>query len=173
MTPHDASSCRGRMVTREASKELDTLHAACPQTRPRTRRVDTVYSPTDLPGTFLTFAQFVYVAVQTLSTQLVFSPGSSVPRWRRNVVPLRRWAVQVVLFFAVNVSKFKFASRRRGRGRDWNEGLADISEQLRVLLAGEVYVSYLPHSTANLQIPVTVHIIFRSGGKLPAQPRSS
>jgi hypothetical protein len=55
-------------------------------------------------GTFLTFAQFVYVAVQTFGSQLVWTKGRWVPSWRRNVVPIKRWMVQVVLFFAVSLS---------------------------------------------------------------------
>ncbi|CAK9781607.1 UAA transporter [Cutaneotrichosporon oleaginosum] len=76
-------------------------------------------------GTFLTFAQFAYVAVQTISSQIVWKKGSCVPRWRRNVVPIKRWMVQVVLFFAV---------------------------------------SLMNNYALGLKIPVTVHIIFRSGG---------
>lgn len=55
-------------------------------------------------GTFLTFAQFVFVAVQTFNSQLVWTKGSWVPAWRKNQVPLKRWMVQVVLFFAVSLS---------------------------------------------------------------------
>ncbi|TXT12844.1 hypothetical protein VHUM_01245 [Vanrija humicola] len=76
-------------------------------------------------GTFLTFAQFLYVAVQTLPSQFYFPPGARLPRWRKNEVPLRRWMVQVVLFFGV---------------------------------------SLMNNYAFGLKIPVTVHIIFRSGG---------
>lgn len=60
---------------------------------------------TNTPGTFLTFAQFLYVTFQTLPSQIYFKPGSSIPRWRKNEVPLSRWMVQVVLFFTVNLSR--------------------------------------------------------------------
>ncbi|BEI84960.1 hypothetical protein CcaverHIS002_0503610 [Cutaneotrichosporon cavernicola] len=76
-------------------------------------------------GTFLTFAQFIYVAVQTFGSQLVWTKGRWTPIWRRNVVPIKRWMVQVVLFFAV---------------------------------------SLMNNYAFGLKIPVTVHIIFRSGG---------
>ncbi|WOO83979.1 UDP-xylose and UDP-N-acetylglucosamine transporter [Vanrija pseudolonga] len=76
-------------------------------------------------GTFLTFAQFLYVAVQTFSSQFYFPPGARFPRWRKNEVPIRRWMVQVVLFFGV---------------------------------------SLMNNYAFGLKIPVTVHIIFRSGG---------
>jgi UDP-xylose/UDP-N-acetylglucosamine transporter B4 len=56
-------------------------------------------------GTFLTFAQFLYVAIQTFSTQLYYPPGAWLPRWRANKVPMARWAVQVILFFGVNISE--------------------------------------------------------------------
>lgn len=55
-------------------------------------------------GTFLTFAQFLYVALQTVWTQLYFPPGSRLPRFRRSTVPISRWMVQVVLFVAVSLS---------------------------------------------------------------------
>lgn len=55
-------------------------------------------------GTFLTFAQFLYVTVQTISSQIEWNDW--VPRRRRNVVPLSRWTVQVVLFVAVSLSEF-------------------------------------------------------------------
>lgn len=54
-------------------------------------------------GTFLTFAQFLYVTVQTISSQIEWNGW--VPRRRRNVVPLSRWMVQVVLFVAVSLSE--------------------------------------------------------------------
>ncbi|GFZ49994.1 hypothetical protein JCM24511_07747 [Saitozyma sp. JCM 24511] len=81
-------------------------------------------------GTFLTFAQFVYVTLQTLSSQFYFPRGSSkswfrIPRLRKRQVPLKRWMVQVVLFLAV---------------------------------------SLMNNYAFGLKIPVTVHIIFRSGG---------
>lgn len=53
----------------------------------------------------LTFAQFLYVAVQTLHTQIYIKDG--LPRWRKNVVPLKRWAVQVLLFLGVSLSENK------------------------------------------------------------------
>jgi len=55
-------------------------------------------------GTFLVFAQFLYVTIQTLPTQLYYPPGARLPRWRKNEVPMRRWIVQVVLFFTINIS---------------------------------------------------------------------
>ncbi|GMK55345.1 hypothetical protein CspeluHIS016_0204010 [Cutaneotrichosporon spelunceum] len=55
-------------------------------------------------GTFLTFAQFLYVAVQTIGSQLVWTKGRWTPTWRRNVVPIKRWMVQVVLFFTIPVT---------------------------------------------------------------------
>nr|ODN95565.1 solute carrier family 35 (UDP-xylose/UDP-N-acetylglucosamine transporter), member B4 [Cryptococcus depauperatus CBS 7855] len=79
-------------------------------------------------GTFLTFAQFTYVAVQNLSSQLeIVSSKSRVPylRLKPRKVPLKRWIVQVILFFAV---------------------------------------SLMNNYAFGLKIPVTIHIIFRSGG---------
>ncbi|WVQ79351.1 hypothetical protein IAT38_001448 [Cryptococcus sp. DSM 104549] len=79
-------------------------------------------------GTFLTFAQFSYVAFQNLSSQLDLAwskSGVPYPRLKDRKVPLKRWMVQVVLFFAV---------------------------------------SLMNNYAFGLKIPVTVHIIFRSGG---------
>ncbi|WVQ95982.1 hypothetical protein IAU59_003081 [Kwoniella sp. CBS 9459] len=94
-------------------------------------------------GTFLTFAQFVYVAMTNLSTQLewrrpekrIQSSGSRsspskgfripYPRLKDRKVPLSRWGVQVVLFLAI---------------------------------------SLMNNYAFGLKIPVTIHIIFRSGG---------
>ncbi|WVF68435.1 hypothetical protein IAT40_003200 [Kwoniella sp. CBS 6097] len=94
-------------------------------------------------GTFLTFAQFVYVAITNLSTQLEWrrlegptqpstsqsskASGFSIryPRLKDRKVPLRRWGVQVVLFLAI---------------------------------------SLMNNYAFGLKIPVTIHIIFRSGG---------
>ncbi len=63
-------------------------------------------------GTFLTFAQFVYVTIQNLSSQLYFPPRSvssttrvRLPRFRKREVPIRRWMVQVVLFVTVSLSE--------------------------------------------------------------------
>ncbi|WWD20233.1 hypothetical protein CI109_104709 [Kwoniella shandongensis] len=79
-------------------------------------------------GTFLTFAQFLYVAIQNLSSQLEFrrtKGGLTYPRLKERKVPLKRWLVQVVLFLAI---------------------------------------SLMNNYAFGLKIPVTVHIIFRSGG---------
>jgi len=59
-------------------------------------------------GVFLTFAQFLYVACQTLSTQLTFNKkGGAITQWipqfKGRVVPLKRWAMQTVLFLAVSL----------------------------------------------------------------------
>lgn len=78
---------------------MDDLHFGDPSIRTEGRE------PLLTAGTFLTFAQFVYVAVQTFSSQLVWTKGSGVPRWRKNQVPIKRWMVQVVLFFAVSLSE--------------------------------------------------------------------
>lgn len=59
-------------------------------------------------GTFLTFAQFVYVALQNLSSQVELASTSSgvpVPRLKKRQVPLRRWIVQVILFLGVSLSQ--------------------------------------------------------------------
>lgn len=62
-----------------------------------------------LQGTFLTFAQFLYVTLQTASSQLHFPSreGKStwMPRIRKREVPIGRWLVQVFLFLAVSLSK--------------------------------------------------------------------
>ncbi len=76
-------------------------------------------TPPRTAGTYLTFAQFVSVAVQTFGSQLVWTKGRWVPSWRSNVVPIKRWMVQVVLFFAVSLSASPLGS-------------ADNSEQLRL-----------------------------------------
>ncbi|KAK1923567.1 UAA transporter family-domain-containing protein [Papiliotrema laurentii] len=78
-------------------------------------------------GTFLTFAQFAFVAVQNLSSQITLHWNGPVPwpRLRKRTVPLQRWMVQVVLFLGVSlINNYVFA----------------------------------------LKIPLTLHIIFRSGG---------
>lgn len=60
-------------------------------------------------GIFLTFIQFLYVACQTVSTQLTWnrSDAGSITRWvpriKKTVVPIKRWMIQVVLFLAVSV----------------------------------------------------------------------
>jgi UDP-xylose/UDP-N-acetylglucosamine transporter B4 len=96
-----------------------------------------LYRPVDrdlAPGIFLTFVQFLYVTLETLSTQFTFSPleGKTkqgghywIPRLKPRVVPLRRWIVQVALFLAVSLMN------------NWAFGL---------------------------KVPVPIHIIFRSGG---------
>ncbi|WRT69607.1 uncharacterized protein IL334_006596 [Kwoniella shivajii] len=80
-------------------------------------------------GTFLTFVQFLYVTITTLSSQLTWKriPKSSIPYpvLKSRKVPLGRWGVQVILFLAV---------------------------------------SLMNNYAFGLKIPVTVHIIFRSGG---------
>ncbi|ODO06968.1 hypothetical protein I350_04331 [Cryptococcus amylolentus CBS 6273] len=79
-------------------------------------------------GTFLTFAQFTFVAIQNLSSQLRIVRtrfGWRIPQLKSRKVPLKRWSVQVVLFFLV---------------------------------------SLMNNYAFGLKIPVTVHIIFRSGG---------
>jgi UDP-xylose/UDP-N-acetylglucosamine transporter B4 len=62
-----------------------------------------------MTGTFLTFAQFLYVTFQTASSQLHFpSQGGKstwIPRIRKREVPMGRWLVQVVLFLAVSLSE--------------------------------------------------------------------
>lgn len=62
------------------------------------------------PGIFLTFVQFAYVTLQTLSSQFTFAAPSGettkrswIPRLKPRVVPLRRWIVQVILFLAVSL----------------------------------------------------------------------
>jgi UDP-xylose/UDP-N-acetylglucosamine transporter B4 len=63
-----------------------------------------------MTGTFLTFAQFLYVTLQTASSQLYFPSrgGKStwIPRIRKREVPMGRWLVQVVLFLAVSLSEY-------------------------------------------------------------------
>jgi hypothetical protein len=63
-----------------------------------------------VPGIFLTFIQFLYVTLETLSTQFTFTPPAGkqsgrywIPRLKPRVVPLRRWIVQVALFLAVSL----------------------------------------------------------------------
>ena len=58
-------------------------------------------------GTLITFAQFVYVAFQNLSSQLYIPPGKGlrVPSLRKRAVPMKRWVVQVVLFLGVSLSQ--------------------------------------------------------------------
>jgi len=57
-------------------------------------------------GTFLTFAQFLYVAIQNVGSQLSISWKGALPRLhlRKRQVPLKRWMVQVVLFLGVSLS---------------------------------------------------------------------
>ncbi|OXC68755.1 hypothetical protein AYX13_02681, partial [Cryptococcus neoformans] len=79
-------------------------------------------------GTFLTFSQFVFVAVQNLSSQVELARSRSgilYPKLKTRNVPLKRWVIQVILFFAV---------------------------------------SLMNNYAFGLKIPVTIHIIFRSGG---------
>lgn len=60
-------------------------------------------------GTFLTFAQFLYVTVQNVGSQVSISWKGAVPRLhlRKRQVPLRRWMVQVVLFLGVSLSAYE------------------------------------------------------------------
>ena len=66
---------------------------------------------TEVIGTFLTFAQFLYVTLQTASSQLYFPNQSQksstawIPRIRKREVPVKRWLVQVFLFLAVSLSE--------------------------------------------------------------------
>ncbi|WVQ66138.1 uncharacterized protein L199_004316 [Kwoniella botswanensis] len=80
-------------------------------------------------GTFLTFVQFLYVTITTISSQLIWKRvpkvGVPYPVLKTRKVPIGRWGVQVVLFLAV---------------------------------------SLMNNYAFGLKIPVTVHIIFRSGG---------
>ncbi|WWC95735.1 hypothetical protein V866_002601 [Kwoniella sp. B9012] len=80
-------------------------------------------------GTFLTFVQFLYVTITTISSQLIWKRipkvGVPYPALKTRKVPIGRWGVQVVLFLAV---------------------------------------SLMNNYAFGLKIPVTVHIIFRSGG---------
>lgn len=93
-------------------------------------------------GLLLTFIQFLYVALQTLPTQLTWQPKqqhettgkpttaaaarSWLPRLKPRAVPLRRWIVQVALFLAV---------------------------------------SLMNNAAFGFRVPVPIHIIFRSGGE--------
>ncbi|KAL1920421.1 uncharacterized protein VTP21DRAFT_798 [Calcarisporiella thermophila] len=56
-------------------------------------------------GHLITFAQFLFVAIDGLISHLHFSPSSQVPipRLRPTKVPLWRWFVQVIMFFSVSV----------------------------------------------------------------------
>ncbi|ORX37785.1 UAA transporter [Kockovaella imperatae] len=82
-------------------------------------------------GSFLTFAQFLYITLQNLSAQLVFPKDvktgehSWIPRPKQRAVPIRRWMVQVLLVLGVNL---------------------------------------MNNYALGMKIPMTVHIIFRSGG---------
>ncbi|WFD03410.1 golgi uridine diphosphate-N- acetylglucosamine transporter [Malassezia obtusa] len=78
-------------------------------------------------GTLLTLVQFAATAFVALLGQLEWRKvhGVSVPCVRRPAVPLRRWAVQVVLYFAT---------------------------------------SLLNNTAFAYNIPMSVHIVFRSGG---------
>ena len=110
-------------------------------------------------GTFLTFAQFLYVTIQNVSSQVVFPPTSAKSRWsrwirvpslRKRQVPLKRWLVQVLLFLAVSLSEFR---------------ILDIDHD--GMMVGDWRLMDLVNNYAfALKIPVTLHIIFRSGGEL-------
>ena len=52
-------------------------------------------------GTLLTFVQFLFVAVIGLPSQ--FDPKSPPFFLKPNKVPIRRWLVNIVLFFSINV----------------------------------------------------------------------
>ncbi|EIW71590.1 hypothetical protein TREMEDRAFT_27309 [Tremella mesenterica DSM 1558] len=56
-------------------------------------------------GTFLTFAQFIWVALQTASSQLVLPPGKGfrLPQLRQRKVPMKRWIVQTVMFVLISL----------------------------------------------------------------------
>jgi UDP-xylose/UDP-N-acetylglucosamine transporter B4 len=64
-----------------------------------------------LLGTFLTFAQFVYVAIQNISSQLELPRTAKgariwgVPGLKKRKVPMKRWLVQVLLFLGVSLSE--------------------------------------------------------------------
>lgn len=70
----------------------------------------------------MTFAQFLYVTIQTVSSQLYFptsagtikgEPSKSwTPRVRKRGVPIKRWMVQVLLFLGVSLSELIVASPR-------------------------------------------------------------
>ncbi|UZJ55832.1 hypothetical protein CBS101457_005152 [Exobasidium rhododendri] len=53
-------------------------------------------------GTLLTFGQFFVTTLQTLPTQLRFSKSEGI-RFKGPSVPLRRWSVQVALYFASSI----------------------------------------------------------------------
>lgn len=51
-------------------------------------------------GSALTFSQMLFIALQALPTFLERQPNAVLPRLARPHVPMRRWAVQVVLLTA-------------------------------------------------------------------------
>jgi UDP-xylose/UDP-N-acetylglucosamine transporter B4 len=53
-------------------------------------------------GTLLTFLQFFFTFLQTLPTQLRYSRKEGL-RFKAPAIPLRRWSVQVLLYFASSV----------------------------------------------------------------------
>ena len=78
---------------------------------PVSSRLYDTLTRTEVIGTFLTFAQFLYVTLQTASSQLYFpnqaekSKTAWIPRIRKREVPVKRWLVQVFLFLAVSLSE--------------------------------------------------------------------
>lgn len=82
--------------------------------------------PTLIVGTFLTFAQFLFITIQNAPSQMV---GLHLqPRQ----VPLSRWIVQVGLFLAVSLSEFPSC-------------VAESSQQLRLCAFHPAHVAhYLP-----------------------------
>ncbi|PWN49547.1 UAA-domain-containing protein [Violaceomyces palustris] len=84
-------------------------------------------STTQLPssGTLITFAQFLTTTLSCLPTNLYIPDGKVLPRLKPRVVPLSRWAVQVLLYLTV---------------------------------------SLLNNTAFAYDIPMSVHIVFRSGG---------
>jgi len=118
------------------------------------------YALRTFPSSFLTFIQFVFVAAQTLPTQITFNKTTKrigrdgeavveeskgwIPRLKTRKVPLKRWAVQVVLFLAVSwLNNYAFSFNVSPGARDvtrllWTReprGRSSSSDHSRSLLS--------------------------------------
>ena len=104
------SHLRGVLADKQERMGIRSCTQGFPQCRLARRLASDIGRWLNRIGTFLTFAQFLYVTLQTASSQLYFprdkGKSSWTPRIRKREVPMSRWLVQVILFLAISLSEY-------------------------------------------------------------------